>query len=171
MPRSYGPIGRTALQVAFAQRWASQESFAAFVSAELREQVSRAQVANWASGRDHCPADVVVLLAKHCADQRRAILQVLADELDLLVVERPTGLPDGEAPLVLAAHGAGAVGRLVEAVASEVAPHSPGGPARTAGELLERLDLIADAETQIARLRTETEASIARAPKLARAAG
>lgn len=170
MPRSYGPLGRTALQIAFSARWASQESFAAYLTAQLREPVSRAQIGNWATGRDHVPADAVVQLARHCPEQRREILQVLADELDLLVVERPSGLADGEAPLVLAAHGAGAVGRLVEAVAEEVTPDSPGGGRRTAEELRRRLDLIADAETQIARLRAETEAALGGLPRSCRVA-
>lgn len=161
MSRSYGPRSRTALLVGMKRGNATQESLAAFLSAELDDKVLRATVANWMTDREHVPGDVVVLMAKHVPSAAREIMQAMLDDLDLLVVPRPAGLGEGEEPLVIAGRHAGATGRLVETIVREQAPDSPGGVERTAAELRHRLELIAEAEAHLAQLRAETEAALA----------
>lgn len=159
----YGPAGRTALQVATASGWCTQESFAAYLSAVLRHPVSRGQVANWASGRDHVPADILVHLARHTG-RPMEVMQVLLGEVDLLAVERPRGVAAGGEVVVLAASTAGRVGRLVEHVVLEADEGSDGGRARTPAELRARLSLIHGAQVELAQLHAETLATIHGAP-------
>lgn len=166
MPRSYGALARTALSVGLGQGRATQLSFAAFLSAELGEKVTRDTVANWLSEREHVPGDVVVLMARHVPSAAQDIAQVLLDELGLVAVHGPVGLADGEAPLVIAGRHAGATGRLLEVIVREQAPDSPGGVERTPDELRARLALIGEAEAHLAQLRAETEAALAAAPRL-----
>lgn len=159
-PRSYGPIARTALLVGMSEGGATQHSFAAHLTAKLGRPVSRDTVANWMADREHVPGDAVVAMAEHVPNAAREILQVLAGELGFLVVKRPTGLAEGEQPVVLAGGAAGSMGLLVQQVIGEEHPDSDGGRTRTPGELAQRMRRIEEAEGQIARLRALTEAEL-----------
>ncbi len=163
MPRSYGPVGRTALQVACARRWCTQDSFSAYLSGVLDDRVTRDTVANWSVGREHVPVDVLVHLARHTG-QGRDVLQLVAEELGLVVVDRPRGSSHGDEVLVVGSRAAGRVGLLVEHLGGERDEASDGGAARTRAELEERLRLIGDAEQHLAQLRAQTEADLLRSP-------
>lgn len=88
------------------------------------------------------------------------ILGALASHFGLLVVERPSGLADGERPLVLAAGASGAAGALIQHILGEERPDSDGGVTRTPGELTQRMRRIEEVEGQTARLRAQTEADL-----------
>lgn len=165
MPRRYGPVGQTILQVACARRLCTQDSFSAYLSGVLDDRVTRDTVANWASGREHVPVDVVVHLARHTG-QARELLQLVAEELDLVVVDRPRGSVHGDEVLVVGSRAAGRVGRLVEHLGSEREETSDGGAARTRAELEERLRLIGDAEQHLAQLRAQTESDLRSSPSV-----
>mgnify|MGYP001565453477 CR=1 FL=1 len=159
----YGPRGRTAIQVATSSGWCTQDSLAAFISARLRQgTVSRAMVASWESGREHMPVDVLVLLCQHVPEHAQELLQLLAQPLDLVVVERAPGDAAGDT-LGQGCRTIAHVAAVLEHLAAERDLQGDGGLAITGAELASRLLLIRRAERELATMRvaTETAASVA----------
>lgn len=160
--RDYGPMSRTLLQVATSRGWCTQESLAAYLTAQLRgpESVSRATVASWECGREHVPGDVVLHLAKHTG-RSVELMQVLVEGLGLLVVPRPASVASPDDVLVVASRASGRLGRLLEHLVGERSASSDGGSELTEAELQERLELVGGAEGQLAQIRATTEGQLA----------
>lgn len=159
MANDYGPLARTALQVATAEGWCTQDSFAAFLSAKLRHGAcSRAQVASWETGREHMPVDVLGHLCAHTGHGQE-LLTLLAGPLDLLVIPKASGAGD-EDLLRRGCRANSHVAAILEHLQAERDENGDGGANVTPDERRRRLALIQRAEQELAAMRVATEGGL-----------
>jgi hypothetical protein len=110
--------------------------------------VDRSQVARWATGADHVPADILVHLADHTGAPVE-IFSILTRACNCEVVQVPDGAVTGREVTVASLQLGAAVGRLQAAVADATDPDSDGGADFTA---LERAALTTQVHDLVQRL-------------------